>query len=163
MYTLQGPQGLGWAACECPLHCPDPFLLRATSTKSSVGMGQTGYVCTTHWFLLHSTLNTTVHFNGTDGTAYTRLFFVWHSYCLFYLNVPQCFATDLHIQLYMHTFWHFGGFYPRHLTDLLVYAHQCAYMCIDAGFSAIISDYKRDCCTSLSLAKNDNWKEKIGE
>jgi hypothetical protein len=36
MYTLQGPQVLGWAARECPLHCPDPSLLRATSTKSSV-------------------------------------------------------------------------------------------------------------------------------
>jgi hypothetical protein len=33
-YTLQGPQVLGWAACKCPLHCPGPSLLRATSRLS---------------------------------------------------------------------------------------------------------------------------------
>ncbi len=41
--------------------------------RSLLHMGQVGYISTTHWFLLHSTLNTTVHFNGSDGTAYTRL------------------------------------------------------------------------------------------
>ncbi len=42
-------------------------------------MGQTGYVSTTHGFLLHSTLNTTVRVNGSDGTAFNRLFFIWHT------------------------------------------------------------------------------------
>jgi hypothetical protein len=42
-------------------------------------MGQAGLISTTHRFFLHSTLNTTVHFNGLDGTAYTRLFSVWHN------------------------------------------------------------------------------------
>ncbi len=68
LHTLQGPQVLGWAACECPLHCPGPSLLKATSRLSLqwqgrlekgrvpweegvrvlLHMGQTGYVSTTH-------------------------------------------------------------------------------------------------------------------
>jgi hypothetical protein len=35
-------------------------------------MGQTGYISTTHQSLLHSTLNITVHFNGSNGAAYIR-------------------------------------------------------------------------------------------
>jgi hypothetical protein len=81
-YTLQRPQILDWAVRGCPLHCPDPSLLRATH-RLSLGwpgregrgagaqgggvrfllhLGQAGYISTTHWFLLHSTLNTTAHF-----------------------------------------------------------------------------------------------------
>jgi hypothetical protein len=30
-YTFQGPQVMGWAACECPLHFPGPSLFRAPS------------------------------------------------------------------------------------------------------------------------------------
>jgi hypothetical protein len=37
------------------------------------------HISTTYWFFLLSILNTTVHFNGLDGTAYTRLQTVWYS------------------------------------------------------------------------------------
>jgi hypothetical protein len=40
--------------------------------KSLLLLGHTGYISTTHQSLLRSTLSTTVHFNGSNGTAYTR-------------------------------------------------------------------------------------------
>jgi hypothetical protein len=58
-----------------------PIYAWVEGVRSLLHMGQAGYISVTHWFLLHSTLNTTVHFNGSDGTTYTRLFSVWHS-CL---------------------------------------------------------------------------------
>jgi hypothetical protein len=87
-----GPQILGWAACKCPLHCPGPSLLKAASrlspqvpgqirrgvgaqgggVRSLLHMGQAGYISTTHWSLLHSTLSIIVHFNGSNGITYTR-------------------------------------------------------------------------------------------
>ncbi len=82
------PQVLGWAACKCPLHCPGPswpllpehpppflsaWVLGTQSTRSILlDMGQAGYISTTNWSLLHSTLDTTVHFNRLNGIAYTR-------------------------------------------------------------------------------------------
>ncbi len=38
--------------------------------RSLLHTGQAGYISVTHWSL--STLGTTVHFNGSNGTAYTR-------------------------------------------------------------------------------------------
>ncbi len=73
------PVATDWAAHGCPLHCPDPSLLKAASRLSSYWpgmggggavaldggvrflfhMGQAGHSSTTQWILLHSTLNTT--------------------------------------------------------------------------------------------------------
>jgi hypothetical protein len=40
--------------------------------RSLLHISQAGYISATNWFLLHSTLGTTVHFNGLNGTACTR-------------------------------------------------------------------------------------------
>jgi hypothetical protein len=43
--------------------------------RSLLHLGQTGHSSPTHCLPLHTTLNSTAHFNGSDGTAYIRLFF----------------------------------------------------------------------------------------
>jgi hypothetical protein len=40
--------------------------------ESLLLLGHPGYISTTHQSFLHSTLSPTVHFNGSNGTAYTR-------------------------------------------------------------------------------------------
>jgi hypothetical protein len=48
------------------------YVLRVEGAKSLLPLSNIGYISTTHQSLLHSTLSPTVHFNGSDGTAYTR-------------------------------------------------------------------------------------------
>jgi hypothetical protein len=47
-------------------------VLRVKGAKSLLLLGHPGYISTTHQSLLHSTLSPTIHFNGSNGTAYTR-------------------------------------------------------------------------------------------
>jgi hypothetical protein len=54
-------------------------VLRVEGARSLLHMGQAGYISTTHWSLLHSTLSTTVHFNETNGTTYIRPLSVCYS------------------------------------------------------------------------------------
>jgi hypothetical protein len=42
--------------------------------RSLLHLDKAGHSSPTHWLPLHNTLNTTAHFNGSDGTAYIRLF-----------------------------------------------------------------------------------------
>jgi hypothetical protein len=97
---------LGWL--ESRLHCPDPSFLKAASelsphyprqmgrgvgahpeclrveggARSLLLLSQTGYISTTHQSLLHSTLSIAVHFNGSNGTAYTRPSMVHNNYSI---------------------------------------------------------------------------------
>jgi hypothetical protein len=57
-------------------------VLRVEGARSLLHMGQAGYISTTHQSLLHSTLSITVHFNGSNGTAYIRPLSVRYSYDL---------------------------------------------------------------------------------
>jgi hypothetical protein len=53
-------------------------VLRVEGPPCSIS--QAGYISTTHWSLLDSTLGTTVHFNRSNGTAYTRPLSVCYKY-----------------------------------------------------------------------------------
>jgi hypothetical protein len=55
-------------------------VLRVKGGKSLLLLGHPGYISTIHQSLLHSTLSPTVHFNGSNGTAYTRPSMVQNMY-----------------------------------------------------------------------------------
>jgi hypothetical protein len=48
--------------------------------KSLLLLGYTGYISTTHQSLLHCTLSLAIHFNGSNGTGYTRPSIVQNTY-----------------------------------------------------------------------------------
>ncbi len=66
-------------------------MLRVEGARSLLHMGQAGYISTTHQSLLHSTLSITVHFNGSNGTAYIRPLSVRYSYDLPLRLLPPLF------------------------------------------------------------------------
>ncbi len=104
-----------WAGCESPLHCPDPSFLKAASKLSPHYPRQIGRVLgaqggggqipaplepnrihlhySTHQSLLHIILSITVHFNGSNGTAYIRPLTV--RYINTYNFIPLIFSIQL--------------------------------------------------------------------
>ncbi len=82
-------------------------MLRVEGARSQLHMGQAGYISTTHWSLLHSTLSIAIHFNGSNGTAYIRppsvcykyYFYTWKiqysSHCPYRIRSTSLFAPTV--------------------------------------------------------------------
>ncbi len=88
-------------------------VLRVEGARSLLLMGQAGCISTMHWSILHSTLDTTVHFNGSNGTAYTRPLSVcyncqfviidwFYSKLLFVVSLPT--VTNYHFPYFVALF-----------------------------------------------------------